>query len=65
MTYQNTIKIYYKGECDGRKDNIIERAMRYMGYTLVGSGYDFETKERDLEFGISDAIIFLLLKLNK
>ena len=51
---KKTIKIYYKGEIDKKEDDIIEEAMSYMSYILVGSGYDCETKERDLEFGSLD-----------
>ena len=45
-----TIKIYYKGGLDEQLEDIIKDAFGRISYTLIGSGYNFQTKARDLEF---------------
>ena len=44
------MKIYYKGGYNEEIDMILEDAMGRKSYVLIGSGYNFGTKERDLEF---------------
>lgn len=48
--FMEKIKIYYKGEHNEQMDNILKDAMGCKGYVLIGSGYNFKTAERDLEF---------------
>ena len=44
------IKIYYKGELDTEKDNLLKDALGRKSFSFTGSGYDLVNKERDLEF---------------
>ena len=50
MDKEKTIKVYYKGGFNEQKDGVIKQAMGRMAWILIGSGYNFRTGERDLEF---------------
>jgi len=50
MKKQKKIRIYYKGEYNEEIDTILKDAMGRKAYVFIGSGYNFRTKERDLEF---------------
>jgi len=44
------IKIYYKGELDENLDDVIRDAFGRIEFAFVGSGYNFQERERDMEF---------------
>ncbi len=43
------IKIIYDG-FDKKIDNIFKKIAKNLNYEFIGSGYDFTTKKRDIEF---------------
>ena len=45
-----TIKLIYKTDNIERTDKDIEKAMRSIGYTFYGAGYNKLTGERDISF---------------
>jgi len=47
--------IYIADEVNSEFDTVIEQTLLYSGLKMVGSGYRFETKERDLGFEFSEA----------
>ena len=53
------IKIYYKGELDENLDDIIKDAFGRKEFVFVGSGYNFQAQERDMEFEYQSLISIL------
>lgn len=44
------ITIYYKGGLDEQLDDFLKDTFRRRSYEFIGSGFNLETQERDLEF---------------
>lgn len=45
-----TMKITYSGRPSKTRDNIFDEEAKRSGYEFVGSGYNFKTDIRDMEF---------------